>query len=64
MESASEFVAVLALGMAVAMFGVLVDRRRKHLKMVVRVIDRKDQNMLDFLQDLVAKGELAPAHLK
>ena len=61
METISEVVSAAVLVVAVGLMGVLVDRRRKHLKMVVRVLDQKDHNMIDFLNQLVQSGELKPA---
>jgi hypothetical protein len=61
MESISEVVSGLALVVVVGLMGVLVNRRRKHLKLVVRVLDEKDQHMVDFLNQLVQSGQLAPA---
>ena len=60
MESISEVVSGLALVVVVGLMGVLVNRRRKHLKLVVRVLDEKDQHMVDFLNQLVQSGQLAP----
>lgn len=56
-ESITGVVAVVALGL----FGVLVARKRQHLRLVVRVLDQKDQNMVSFLEQLVSSGELQPA---
>jgi hypothetical protein len=61
MESISEVVSGVALVVVVGLMGVLVNRRRKHLKLVVRVLDEKDQHMVDFLNQLVQSGQLAPA---
>lgn len=56
-EALTGVVAVVAFGL----FGVLVHRKRKHLRLVVRVLDQKDQGMVNFLQGLVSSGELQPA---
>jgi hypothetical protein len=61
MESISEIVSGLALAVAVGLMGALVNRRRKHLKLVVRVLDQKDQHLVDFLNQLVSSGQLTPA---
>jgi hypothetical protein len=61
MESISEVVSGLALAVVLGLMGVLVNRRRKHLKMVVRVLDQNDQDMVDFLSQLVSSGQLTPA---
>ena len=61
MESISEVVSGVALAVAVGLMGVLVNRRRKHLKLVVRVLDHKDQHLVDFLNQLVSSGQLTPA---
>lgn len=47
---------VALLGMA----AVLVSRRRKHLRLVCRVIDQKDQRLLSFFDQLIERGELVP----
>ncbi len=61
MESISEAVSGLALAVVVGLMGVLVNRRRKHLRLVVRVLDESDQDMVSFLNQLVSSGELTPA---
>jgi len=61
MESISEVVSGLALAVVVGLMGVLVNRRRKHLKLVVRVLEEKDEDMVKFLDQLVSSGQLAPA---
>ncbi len=61
METIAEGVTGLLAVVAVGLFGVLVSRKRKHLRLVVRVLDQKDHNMVDFLQQLVNSGELQPA---
>jgi hypothetical protein len=61
MESISEAIQVVFIGAAFALLGILVSRRRQHLRLVVRVIDSKDQELIGFLDDLVTRGELAPA---
>jgi hypothetical protein len=60
MEVVSEVVSGLALAVVVGLMGVLVNRRRKHLKLVVRVLEEKDEHMVKFLNDLVSSGKLAP----
>jgi hypothetical protein len=60
MEGISEVVSGLALVVVVGLMGVLVNRRRKHLKLVVRVLEEKDEQMVKFLNDLVSSGKLAP----
>jgi hypothetical protein len=60
-ESISEVVSGLALAVVLGLMGALVNRRRKHLKMVVRVLDQNDQDMVDFLNQLVSSGQLTPA---
>jgi hypothetical protein len=61
MESISEVISVGLLAVAVGLMGALVSRRRKHLKMVVRVLDEKDRDMVDILNQLVQSGQLQPA---
>ena len=61
MESISEVVSAAFLAAAVGLMGILVSRRRKHLKLVVRVLDQKDQGMVDFLEHLVASGQVTAA---
>jgi hypothetical protein len=61
MESISEVVSGLALAVVVGLMGVLVNRRRKHLKLVVRVLEEKDEDMVRFLNQLVSSGQLTPA---
>ena len=61
METVSEIVSGALLVIAVGLMGVLVSRRRKHLKLVVRVLDQRDREMVDFLNQLVNSGQLAPA---
>jgi hypothetical protein len=56
---ASGLFTIALLGMA----AVLVARKRKHLKLVCRVIDRNDHRIVGFLDQLVASGQLAPAPL-
>ncbi|MSR60761.1 MAG: hypothetical protein EXS05_24495, partial [Planctomycetaceae bacterium] len=51
----SGILTVALLGMA----AVLVSRRRKHLRLVCRVIDHKDQRLLSFFDQLIERGELA-----
>jgi hypothetical protein len=63
MESISEVVAGVALVVAVGLMGLLVDRKRKHLKLVVRVLDQRDEDMVAFLDQLVGSGQLVPAKL-
>lgn len=61
METIAEGVTGLLAVVAVGLFGVLVSRKRKHLRLVVRVLDQKDQHLVNFLQQLVNSGELQPA---
>jgi hypothetical protein len=61
METVAEAISGVVLAVAVGMMGVLVSRRRKHLRLVVRVLDQRDQHLLDFLDQLVQSGELKPA---
>ena len=61
MESISEVVSATFLAVAVGLMGILVHRRRKHLKMVVRVLDQKDAGMLAFLDHLVQSGQVTAA---
>ncbi len=62
MESISELVSGIALAAVLGLTGLLVNRRRKHLKLVVRVLDQKDREMVDFLNQLIASGQLQPAN--
>lgn len=61
METVSEVVSGAFLVVVVGLMGVLVSRRRKHLKLVVRVLDQRDGEMVNFLNQLVSSGQLAPA---
>ncbi|HVC97676.1 MAG TPA: hypothetical protein VND64_28655 [Pirellulales bacterium] len=61
MESVSEVVQTVLMAAAVGLLGTLIARRRQHLRLVVRVIDRNDQDLIQFLDQLVARGELVPA---
>ena len=61
MEHVSEVVSAVVLATAVGLMGILVNRRRKHLKLVVRVLDQNDHQMVGFLDQLVQSGRLAPA---
>ena len=61
MEPIADVITGVFVFMTFGLFGVLVARKRKHLKMVVRVLEEKDQNMVEFLQGLVNSGELQPA---
>lgn len=53
----SSILTVAVLGMA----AVLVSRKRRHLKLVCRVIDQKDQRVIGFLDQLIQNGQLTPA---
>lgn len=53
----SSLLTVVVLGMAAA----LVSRRRKHLRLVCRVVDQKDRKIIGFLDDLIQNGQLTPA---
>ena len=61
MEPISEVLSGVTLALAVGLMGVLINRRRKHLRRVVRVLDAKDFDMVQFLNGLVESGELKPA---
>jgi hypothetical protein len=61
MESVSEVVQTVLMAVAVGLLGTLIARRRQHLKLIVRVMDRNDQDLIQFLDQLVARGELVPA---
>jgi hypothetical protein len=54
----SELIAAAAVAFFVGMTALLIKRRRKHLKLVVRVVGEHDQKMLAFLEQLVERGEL------
>jgi hypothetical protein len=58
METISEAITGVVAVVALGLFGVLVARKRKHLRLVVRVLDQKDLNMVEFLHGLVHSGEL------
>jgi len=64
METVSEVVSGIVLAVAVGLMGVLVSRRRKHLRLVVRVLDQRDQHMLELLDRMVQSGQLTPAPTK
>jgi hypothetical protein len=61
MESISEVIQTVLMAAAVGLLGTLIARRRQHLKLIVRVIDRNDYDLVQFLDQLVARGELVPA---
>ena len=61
METISEAITGFVAMVAIGLFGVLVHRKRKHLKLVVRVLNQRDENMVHFLHELVNNGELRPA---
>jgi len=61
MSTVSEIVSATLLVVAVGLMGILVHRRRKHLKLVVRVLDQKDAHMVAFLENLVQSGQLTAA---
>ena len=61
MESVSEVVQTLLMAAAVGLLGTLIARRRAHLKLIVRVMDRNDHDLVQFLDQLIARGELVPA---
>jgi len=62
MSTVSELVSVAFLAVAVGLMGILVHRRRKHLKMVVRVLDpQHDAKMVAFLDHLVQSGQVTTA---
>jgi hypothetical protein len=61
METVSEVASGVVLVVALGLMGALVSRRRKHLKLVVSVLDQRDREMVDFLNQLVRSGQLAPA---
>jgi hypothetical protein len=54
----SEIIAAAAVAFFVGMAAVLIKRRRKHLKLVVRVVGQDDCQMLTFLEQLVQRGDL------
>ena len=60
MERAAELVSVVVAAMVMGMVGVLVARRRTHLRLVVRVLDCRDQKVIGFLDHLVQSGHLTP----
>lgn len=61
MEHVSGIVSGLFTAALLGMAAVLVARKRKHLKLVCRVIDESDHKLLGFLDQLVATGQLEPA---
>jgi hypothetical protein len=61
MESISELVSATFLAVAAGLMGILVHRRRKHLKLVVRVLDQKDHKMIAYLDHLVQSGQVTAA---
>lgn len=60
MEHVSGAVSVAVTAMLIGMVGILVARKRKHLKLVVRVVDQKDQKLIGFLDHLIESGQLSP----
>lgn len=61
MEHISSAVSGLFTLALVGMAAVLVARKRKHLKLVCRVIDQQDHRIISFLDQLVSSGQLTPA---
>jgi hypothetical protein len=61
MEGVTEVASGITLALAIGLMGVLINRRRKHLRRVVRVLDTKDMHLADFLNGLVQSGQLQPA---
>lgn len=60
MERAAELVSAVVAVAVFGLVGVLVARRRQHLRMVVRVLDYRDQKVIGFLDHLVQNGQLSP----
>lgn len=63
MEHTSSAISLFVTTMLLGMAGVLVARRRAHLRLVVRVIGEPDHKLIDYLDRLVQDGKLAPAAL-
>lgn len=60
MERAGEVISVVVAAVVFGLVGVLVARRRQHLRLVVRVLDYRDQKVIGFLDHLVQNGQLTP----
>lgn len=58
MEHVSGVVSVAVTGLLIGLVGVLVARKRKHLKLVVRLVDQRDQKLISFLDHLIESGQL------
>lgn len=61
MEHTSEVLSVALTAMAISLMGVLIARRRAHLRLVVRVIGEPDHKLIGYLDHLLQDGRLAPA---
>lgn len=61
MEHTSSAISLFATTLLLGMMGVLIARRRAHLRLVVRVIGEPDHKLIDYLDHLVQDGRLAPA---
>lgn len=61
MEHTSSAVSVVLTALVFGLMGVLIARRRQHLRLVVRVIDRNDHKLVNFLDELIGSGRLTPA---
>lgn len=60
MESFVEGFTGVVVVATLGLFGVLVARKRKHLRLVVRVLDQRDDTMVSFLNQMIQSGELVP----
>ena len=47
-------------GLVVAYLGFEVERQRSKLRDVFNIVDRKDSNIADALEELLRRGELKP----
>jgi hypothetical protein len=61
MEHTSSAISLFATTLLLGMMGVLIARRRAHLRLVVRVIGEPDHKLIGYLDRLVQDGRLAPA---
>lgn len=61
MDHTSGIVSILFTAVMVGLVGALIARRRQHLRLVVRVIDHSDHKVVNFLDELVSSGRLAPS---
>jgi hypothetical protein len=60
MEHTSGAISLVLTSVLFGLMGVLIARRRAHLRLVVRVIGEPDHKLIGFLDNLVQNGKIAP----